>query len=123
MAYINDRVFDNGLAELTSNVNKLTINSQEPTTYTEANATYDLGNKTSPTVGSPSDRSPSGRKVTMSAITDGSVTDSGTATHYAWIDTVNSRLYATGALSSSQSVTASNTFTLTAHDVGIPDAA
>lgn len=123
MAFINDRVFDNGLSALTSEVNKLTVTSAEATTYTEGNATYALGNKTTPTVGSPSDRSPSGRKVTISAITDGSVTATGTATHWALLDTSNSRLLATGSLSASQSVTNGNTFTLAAFDVGIPDAA
>lgn len=122
MPFIADRVFDNGLSDL-SNVNKVVICSQEPTTFTEANATYDLGNKTSPTVGSPSDRSPSGRKVTVSAITDGTVTDTGTGTHFAGVDTVNSRLYYSNALSASQSLTSGNTFSLTAHDIGIPDAA
>lgn len=122
MPFINDRVFDNGLADL-DNANKLTITSQEATTFTEANATYDLGAKTSPTVGAIGDRTPSGRKRTIAAITDGSVSDSGTASHWAVVDTVNSRLYATNSLSSSQSVTAGNTFTLTAFDIGIPDAA
>lgn len=122
MSFINDRVFDSGLSILTSEVNKLTITSAEATTYTEGNSTYALGAKTSPTVGSVGDRSPSGRKVTVSAITDGSVSATGTATHWALLDTSNSRLLATGALSASQSVTNGNTFTLTAFDVGIPDA-
>lgn len=123
MAYINDRVFDNGLTVLDTEVNRLDICSQEPTTYAQATSTYTLGNKTSPTVGAPADRSPSGRKVTVSAITDGTVSGTGTATHWALTDTGNSRLLATGSLSASQSVTSGNTFTLTAFDIGIPDAA
>lgn len=123
MAYINDRVFDNGLTVLDTEVNRLDICSQEPTTYAEATSTYTLGNKTSPTVGAPADRSPSGRKVTVSAITDGTVSGTGTASHWALTDTSNSRLLATGSLSASQSVTSGNTFTVTAFDVGIPDAA
>ena len=65
---------------------------------------------------------PNGRKVTSAAVTDGSVTTTGTASHYAVVDSANSRLLATGALASSQAVTSGNTFTLAAFDVGIPDA-
>jgi hypothetical protein len=57
----------------------------------------------------------------MSAISDGSVTGTGTATHYAIVDTSNSRLLVTGSLTASQSVTSGNTFSLEALDVGIPD--
>jgi hypothetical protein len=50
------------------------------------------------------------------------VTATGTATHFAITDTVNSRLLATGALTASQGVTSGNSFTLTTFDIGIPDA-
>lgn len=123
MAFINDRVFDNGLTVLDTEANRLDICSQEPVTYTEATSTYTLGNKTSLSVGAPADRAPSGRKVTVAAITDGSVTGTGTATHWAIVDTGNSRLLATGALAASQVVTNGNTFALAAFDIGIPDAA
>jgi hypothetical protein len=123
MPFINDRVFDNGLTVLDTEANRLDICSLEPVTYASATSTNTLGNKTSPTVGAPSDRTPNGRKVTVSAITDGTVTATGTATHWALTDTVNSRLLATGALAASQSVTSGNTFTLGAFDIGIPDAA
>lgn len=123
MAFINDRVFDNGLSSLTSEANRLDVCSQEPTTYTEATSTYTLGNKTSITVGSPTDRSPNGRKVIVSAITNGSITATGTASHYGITDTGNSRLLATNSLSASQAVTNGNTFSLGAIDIGIPDAA
>lgn len=123
MATLADRVFDSGLGILNSEVNRLDICSQEPTTYTEATSTYTLGNKTSPTVSSPADRSGGGREVTVSAISDGSVTATGTATHFALVDTNNSRLLVAGALDSSESVTNGNTFTLTSFKVGIPDPA
>ena len=121
MATLNDRVFDNGLTVLDTEANKITITSQEVTTYTEGNATYALGNSTSISIAAPSDRTGGGRKVTVSAITAGSVTANGTATHYAILDTVNSRLLATGSLTASQVVTSGNTFTLSAFDIGIPD--
>ena len=111
------------MSYLTSNGNKLTICSQEPATYTAANTTYALGSKTSPAIASPSDRTGGGRKVTVSAISDGTVSASGTATHYAIVNTTGSELLATGALSGSQVVTSGNTFTLTTFDIGIPDPA
>jgi hypothetical protein len=122
MAFINDRVLDNGLTVLDTEADKLTICNAEPTTFTEANVTYLLGAKTSPTVGAPSARAPSGRQVTVSAITDGAISASGTASHWALVDTGNSRLLAAGSLSGSQSVTSGNTFTLAAFDIGIPGA-
>lgn len=121
MATLNDRVFDNGLTVLDTEANKISITSQEATTYTEGNATYALGNSTSISISAPADRVGGGRKVTVSAITGGSVTGSGTATHYAILDTVNSRLLATGSLTDSQVVTSGNSFTLSSFDIGIPD--
>jgi hypothetical protein len=123
MAFINDRVFDNGLTVLDTEANRLDICSQEPVSYTEATSTYTLGNKTSLSVGAPGDRSGGGRKVTVAAITDGTVTGTATATHWAVVDTSNSRLLATGSLSSGQAVSSGNPFTLAAFDIGIPDAA
>jgi hypothetical protein len=117
---LNDRVLDNGLTVLDTEANRLDICTQEPATYTEATSTYTKGNKTSLSVGSPAARSPSGRKVTVAAITDGTVSGTGTVTHYAITDTVNSRLLAAQSLSASQAVTSGNTFTLGAFDIGIP---
>lgn len=123
MSLVADRCLDAALQVLTSEVNRLDICSSEPTTYTQATSTYTLGNKTSPTVGSPADASPNGRKVTVSAITNGTVTGTGTAGYWALVDTSNSRLLAAGPLSATQAVTSGNTFTLTAFDIRIPDAA
>ena len=123
MAFLNDRVFDNGLTVLDTEANKILITSAEPATYTEANATYALGNSTSLSIGAPQDRTGGGREVVVAAVTDGTVTATGTATHYAIVDTVNSRLLAAGALTSSQVVTSGNTFTLTSVTIGIPDPA
>ena len=121
MATIADRVFDNGLTVLDTEANKIVVTSQEATTYTEANATYALGNSTSLSIGAPADRSGGGREVTAAEITDGSITGTGTVTHYAIVDTSNSRLLVTGSLSASQSVTSGNTFSLASFTVGIPD--
>lgn len=123
MATLNNRVFDNGLSVLDTEANKILVTSQEATTYTEANATYALGNSTSLSIGAPADRSGGGREVTVAAVSDGSVTGTGTATHFAIVDTSNSRLLATGSLTASQAVTSGNTFTLGAFTIGIPDPA
>jgi hypothetical protein len=123
MATLDNRVLDNGLTVLDTEADKIVITSQEATTYTEANATYALGNSTSLSIGAPADRSGGGREVVVAAITDGSVTGTGTATHYAILDTVNTRLLATSTLTASQSVTSGNTFTLSSVAIGIPDPA
>jgi len=123
MATLADRVYDNGLTVLDTEANRIDITSQEATTYTEATSTYTLGNSTSLSIGAPTDGDTSGRKVTAAAISDGSVSSTGTATHFAVVDTSNSRLLATGSLSASQSVTSGNTFTLAAFDIEIPDPA
>ena len=123
MATLNDRVFDNGLTVLDTEANAIHITSAEATTYANATSTYSLGNSTSLSIGAPQDRTGGGREVVVAAITDGSVTGTGTATHYAIVDTVNSRLLATGSLAASQSVTSGNTFTLSSVSIGIPDPA
>lgn len=131
MTFVNDRVLDLGLNVLDSEATHIYICAAEPTTYAAAiganNGTtqFGLGNKNfgaGAVFGAPADRTPNGRKVTSAAVTDGSVTTTGTASHYAVVDSANSRLLATGALASSQAVTSGNTFTLAAFDVGIPDA-
>jgi hypothetical protein len=123
MATLANRVLDNGLTVLDTEANRIDVTSQEATSYTEATSTYTLGNSTSLSIGAPQDRSGGGREVVVAAIIDGSVTGTGTATHYAIVDTVNSRLLATGSLTASQSVTSGNTFTLSSVAIGIPDPA
>jgi hypothetical protein len=123
MSYLNDRVLDNGLTVLDTEADKIFICSAEPATYTAATTTNALGNKTfsaGAAFGSPAARSPSGRKVTSAAITDGSVTGTGTASHWAVVDSANSRLLAAYSLAASQAVTSGNPFTLAAFDIGIP---
>ena len=123
MASLGDRVFDNGLSVLDTEANAIHITSQEATTYAEATSTYTLGNSTALSIGAPADRTGGGREVTVAALSDGSVTSTGTATHFAIVDTVNSRLLATNTLNASQSVTSGNTFSLGSFTIGIPDPA
>ena len=121
MALFTDNAMDAGLNYISSTSGRLDICTQEPATYTEATSTYTAGNKTPPTVGSPTNGDSSGRKVVISAITDGDITTTGTATHWALVATTATELLATTSLSSSQSVTTGNTFTLAAIDITIPD--
>lgn len=123
MATISDYVLDAALSKLDTEANRIDITSQEAGNYTQATSTYTLGNSTSLSFGAPTDGDTGGRKVTAAAITDGSVTAGGTATHYAITDTSNSRLLATGSLTTSQDVTSGNSFTIAAFDVEIPDPA
>jgi len=120
--YLHDDVLDNGLSSIPTVVEYLYICSAMPTTYAEAQATYALGNKAAPSIGAVGDRTGGGRKVTVAAISDGAVTADGTAGYYALTDNSLSKLIAAGALASSQGVSNGNTFTLTAFDIGIPDA-
>ena len=124
MAFISDEVFDQGLDYADTNGTRIDICSQEPVTYGEATTagTYSLGNKTGLNTGATAAGATDGRRVIVPAITDGSVTNTGTASHWALTDGA-SLLIATGALSSSQAVTASNTFTLDAISITIRDAA
>lgn len=119
-AYLNDRVYDNGLTVLDTEASHLYINSTQPTTYTEAITTYALGVKATPTVGAPAAKAGGGREVTVSAITDGTVSGTGTAGFFSLVDSSNTRLLAAGPLSATQSVTSGNTFTLTSFKIGIP---
>jgi hypothetical protein len=120
MATLDNRVFDNGLTVLDTEANAIHITSAEATSFANVSSVT-LGNSTSLSIGAPQDRSGGGREVVVDAITDGSVTGTGTATHYAIVDTVNSRLLATSTLTASQSVTTGNTFTLSSVAIGIPD--
>ena len=122
MPYINDEVFDQGLDYADTNGTRIDICSQEPVSYAEATSTYTLGNKTGLNTGATEAGATDGRRVIVPAITDGSVTGTASATHWA-LTNGSSVLIATGALTSPQSVTSGNTFTLDAISITIRDAA
>jgi len=125
-ANVASRVLDNGLSVLDTEADKITVCDGEPTTFTEANSTNKVGEKSFSTggaFGSPAAGSPNGRKVTSTAITDGEVTASGEATHWAVVDVANSRLLAVGSLTAPQEVTDGNTFQLPSFDIRLPSQA
>lgn len=120
MAYLNPLILDSGLNVLTNDANRLDICSSLPGTYVAATDTVSLGNKTSISVGAPADATPTGRKVTVAAISEGDITATGTASHWAITDTVNSRLLAAGPLDNGQAVTENNKFNSSAFDITMP---
>jgi hypothetical protein len=122
MPFIADRVLDFGLSVLNTEANRLDICNTEPTTYAQATGAASLGSKTALIVGAPEAASPDGRRVVVAAFSDGVVATTGTATHYAITDTVNSRLLVAAPLDAPQVVTDGNSFSLPAIPVRIPGA-
>lgn len=92
---VHPDVFDDGLSEIRDNATRQVACSQEPTTYTEANATYKLGEVTVADTdfaianGDLAGNQP--RKITVAQKT-GAVTDDGEASWIAWLDVAGSRL-------------------------------
>jgi hypothetical protein len=126
MAFLNDRIYDNGLGVLAGEVNALHLCKSNPSTFAEATGSESVGSATGaalPSVSAPGVRAAGGREVTVGAVTDGSVSATQLATHIALVDTSASRLLVTRALNASQNVTQGNTFTLTSFKIGIPDVA
>lgn len=118
-AQVEDVFLDGGLTAAKAAISHIYICASEPTTVAIAVSTY-LGFKSwgaanafaAPAAGT----SPTGRKLTSVAITDGTITTTGTASWWAAVAGSTS-LYAHGLLSSSQAVTAGNTFSLGAFDI------
>ncbi len=123
MPFLHDTALDLLLSDVITNGESLHICSALPADYTEATATYSLGEKTSPTINAASDRGGGGREAIIDAITDGAVDGDGTADFWAIVkDSATSRLLAAGDLSAPQAVSNGNTFTLTQFAIGVPDA-
>jgi hypothetical protein len=123
MPFLHDDALDALLDDVYANGESLHICSTAPTNYTEATATYSLGEKTSPTINAQSERGGGGREVIIDAITDGDVDGDGTADFWAIVkDSATARLLAAGDLASPQVVSNGNTFTLTQFAIGVPDA-
>lgn len=121
--FINDTVLDQAVNYIDTNADILYVCSQAPTTFTEAESTYKLGTKTGPTLSTAQNASSgTGRATQVSAFSDGVVDSTGTATHWALVDDGSSLLLAAGPLGSSQGVTATNAFSLTAFEIIVRDA-
>lgn len=122
MSFLSDRALDAALQVIIDETNRLCVCSAEPTSYTEATDTYVLGYKNDPVFGALGDRTGGGRKTTVAAITNGVVVDTDDATHWALVDTANSRLLVVGALDAPVALTSGNLLGVAAFDVGMPDA-
>ena len=119
-----DIVMD-GALDIIATATKQIACSAQPTTYTEANATYaladvviDSGDFTK------ANGDTSGRKVTVAAQTGVLIDTSGTATHIALVRTADSTLiYVTTCTSLALTANGSNTVNFPAWDVEIADPA
>lgn len=92
---VHDDVLDAAHDYMATNGNKQTACSAAPTTYAEATSTYMLaevalaGGDYTNAAGA---GTPAGRKCTVGAKSGVTITNTGTATHIAIVDTVNSKL-------------------------------
>ena len=117
---VHNDVLDAGLNYIAANADKLTVCSQQPTTYAEANVTYALGDAV-PSFTGPADGDASGRKLTVDAVSGADVDATGEANHVALLDTGTSKLLYVTTLAEAQDVTAGNTFNLAAWDIELAD--
>ena len=122
-AWLADALLDAALQKLADDAENLYICSAQPSTYAEAQSTYALGVKASPSFTGPAAGDASGRKLTVDAISDGTVSATDTATHWAITDNSATALLAWGTLDAGEAVTDGNTFTLDAFDIEITDPA
>jgi hypothetical protein len=123
MGKVASRVIDAGLVALKNEATHVYLCSAEPADYVSATTTLALGNKNfgaGNCFTGPVDRTPNGRKVTTVAVTNGVITGAGTATRYAVVDAVNSRLLVDENLGVAQPVIAGNVFSMPAFDFGLP---
>ena len=119
---IPDAILDKTLDEIAT-ATKQVLCSAQPTTYTEANATYALAD----IVIDGSDFTKangdvSGRKVTISAQSGVLIDTSGTGTHIALVRTADSTLiYVTTCTSQAVTANGSNTVNMPAWDIELAD--
>lgn len=118
---IHDDVLDAALTYLKDYGNEIDVCSAQPTTYTEAHATYMLAQKSITTAATTvANGDSSGRKITWAQQSDITITNSGTATHVAVVDTGNSKLLLVTTCTS-QALTGGNTVTVPTFDDEIAD--
>lgn len=119
---VHDDVIDSALNYIKNNATRICVDSTQPTTYTEAITTYKLVIKTisSSDFTGPANGDTSGRKVTSNQHSTVTIDSSGTATHIALADSVNSKLLFVTTCSN-QSLTATNTVTIPSWDIEISD--
>jgi hypothetical protein len=117
-----DIVMDGALAIIASATKQVACSAQ-PTTYTEANATYALADIViDGTDFTNANGDTSGRKTTIGAQSSVLIDTSGTATHVALVRTADSTLiYVTTCTSQALTANGSNTVNFPAWDVEVAD--
>ena len=117
----HDDMLDGSLNILKNNVTRITLCSQQPTTFAEANATYALADVTvDSTDFTNANGDTNGRKVTIAAQNAVPVDTTGTSNHVALLDVTNSKLlYVT--THTGQALTSGNTVNIGAFDIEIAD--
>lgn len=121
---IPDAILDKTLDEIAT-ATKQVLCSAQPTTYTEANATYALADiVVDGTDFTKANGDTSGRKVTVAAQTGVLIDTSGTGTHIALVRTADSTLiYVTTCTSQAVTANGSNTVNFSAWDIELADPA
>ena len=118
---VHDDALDQVGLYIGSNVNQLVLNSQAPSTFTEAQSTYALGaiavNSTDLTQ---ANGDTSGRKVTVAAQSSIGVGTTGNCNHASLVDTDNSKLLLVTEVTS-QDLTSGNAASTNAFDDEIED--
>lgn len=120
---VHNDVLDGALNIVKNNATRMTVCSDEPTTYAEGNATYALADVTVASGDfTNADGDTSGRKTTVGAKSGVLIDTSGTATHVALLDVTNSKLlYVTTCTSQALTANGSNTVNFPAWDIEIAD--
>jgi len=120
--WLNTWVLDNGLSGLVADCDYIYVCSQQPFTFTDATVTYPLGNYhfgVGAAFGADSSYA-GGMQTSSNVITTGTVTGNGTVAAWAAVDSVNSRLLASGPLTGSVSVSNGQVFGLTSLTIQMP---
>lgn len=118
---VHNDVLDGAHNTVLNNCTRITLCSQEPLTFAEANATYMLAQQTVDSLDfTVADGDTSGRKLTLAAQSGVSVTNTGTSNHLALLDVANSKLLRV-TTHTAQALTASNTVDIGAHKMEIAD--
>ena len=123
--FTNDDVLDKLLKEVAGNGDQMFVCSQQPASYAEASSTYALASTTLTKGAGNGDYSvgdgvSGGRKLTIAEQVAISVNTSGTATHIAICDSVNSKILLITTCNS-QALTAGNTVTIPSFSQTVSD--
>jgi hypothetical protein len=115
---VADSVLDAALNKIGTATN-MHANSAQPTTKTEADTTYQLATKATPTFTGPANGDTNGRKITVDAASSVTVDNSGVANHVSLTDATE-LLYVT-TVTTPPTLNAGGTVNFGAWDVEIAD--